>query len=80
MNLKVITEPTESAVNIELVKEFLRIDYNDEDMLIQTMIDAAIDHAEKFTRRSLNAKTYELNVKASDYIRLPNPRLPAWTR
>ncbi|MBT2215839.1 head-tail connector protein [Virgibacillus dakarensis] len=76
MNLKVITPPASSPVDLEYVKQYLRIDYDDEDALIQGMIDASVVHAEAFTRRSLAPKTYELIL--NDYVGqvyLPNPPL-----
>lgn len=76
MHLKVITPPSTPVVNLTDVKEYLRIDYSDEDATIEAMMMAAIDHAEKFIRRSLSPKTYELIV--DDYheqLTLPNPPL-----
>lgn len=73
MNLKVVTEPISQVVDIQTVKEYLRIDYNDEDMVIQTMIQAAVGHVEQFIRRSLAPKTYELTVYDVDTPALPNP-------
>lgn len=74
MNLKVITEPTEEPISLDDVKSFLRIDYNDDDKLLEIMITAAREHAETFTRRSIAKKTYELTL--NDYasrVSLPNP-------
>ncbi|TFJ92141.1 head-tail connector protein [Lentibacillus salicampi] len=73
MHLKVITEATESAVSVDTVKDYLRIDYSDEDMLIQSMIGASVSHVETFIRRSLAPKTYELTCEVSGLIKLPNP-------
>ncbi|MCG1029308.1 phage gp6-like head-tail connector protein [Virgibacillus halodenitrificans] len=74
MNLKVITYPANSPIKLDLVKDYLRIDYGEEDALIQGMINAAISHTENFTRRSLSIKTYELTLnKYKNRVKLPKP-------
>lgn len=76
MHLKVITQPTSEPIDVQMVKDYLRIDYSDEDFLIQGMSSAARDHAERFLRRSLVPKTYELIVDGfHEQLALPNPPL-----
>lgn len=76
MNLKVITLSTGEIVPLDYAKQFLRIDYNDDDMLIQGMVWAAIEHAETFIRRSISTKTYELTLNnGENSVMLPNPPL-----
>lgn len=73
-HLKVITEPTAEPIELSNVKQFLRIDHMDEDLLISGMISAAREHSETFTRRSLALKKYELTVNDfRERISLPKP-------
>lgn len=71
MHLKIITQ-NESPIKLGLVKDYLRIDHDEEDEMISTMLFAAIDYAEKFIRRSIIKKEYELITKGNS-IKLPNP-------
>lgn len=74
MNLKVITETTKEPILLDDVKQFLRIDYDEDDFILQTMVSAAREYAETFTRRSIANKTYELTINSYvDRISLANP-------
>nr|WP_319250500.1 head-tail connector protein [uncultured Celeribacter sp.] len=39
------------AISLSLVKSHLRVDYEDDDALIQTYLEAATLHAERYVRR-----------------------------
>lgn len=76
MHLKVITPPAGEPINVQMAKDYLRIDHTEEDTLIEGLIGAARDHAEKFLRRSLAPKTYEMIVDGfHKELSIPNPPL-----
>lgn len=76
MHLKVITEPIKEPVDIASLKEYQHIDHEEEQITFDRINKAARLSAEKFTRRSLAVKTYELTLyERFDRIKLPNPPL-----
>ncbi|UFT98095.1 head-tail connector protein [Radiobacillus kanasensis] len=76
MHLKVITEPMEEPLGVEVVKSYLRLDHSEEDTLLKSMITVAREQAENFTRRSIASKTYELTLEEfQNKIKIPNPPL-----
>jgi uncharacterized phiE125 gp8 family phage protein len=54
-----ITPASSLIVSVADIKEYLRVDSDAEDDLIETFIQAATQLAEKFTRRQFLAATYE---------------------
>ncbi|GIW49013.1 MAG: hypothetical protein KatS3mg079_489 [Caloramator sp.] len=78
MNLRVIEGPTDEVVSLEEAKSHLRIDGDDEDILIFSYIKAAREYAEIFTGRSFVGKTYEYITNPKEkysYVELPMPPL-----
>lgn len=74
MPVKLITPPSVEPITIEEAKIFLRIDTNEEDSLISSLISAARMHAEKYTCRSFLTQRWELTKKVlADKIYLPYP-------
>ena len=55
----VTVAPTEMAVSLATVKAYLKITSSAEDATLTIFINAAIDFAEKFTRRDFITRTYE---------------------
>jgi|GEM_PF-6705262 len=55
-NLTVLQARTNSLFNLDEVKRYLRVDFADDDVLIQSLIVAAINHVEMKTRYRLNWK------------------------
>ena len=47
----VITPPTESPITLAEAKAFMRVDFADDDTLIQSLIDTAVECGQKITRR-----------------------------
>lgn len=59
-NLALVTAPTEYPVTKEEAKAHLRYEDDEEDALVNTLIAAATDSAETFTRRRLVTQTWKL--------------------
>lgn len=70
-------QEVQEPVSIEEARAQCRIDYTDEDALIQAYISAAREHAETVTRRTLIASTWDhmLDAFPAGAIRLPMPPL-----
>lgn len=62
ISLAVITPPAESPVTVAEMKLILRIDGTSDDALLQLYIDAAVDWAQKYTRRAFITQTLELTL------------------
>ncbi|WP_163526618.1 head-tail connector protein [Halobacillus ihumii] len=76
MHVKVITEPTAEPLTVADAQEYLHLDQGQEDDTVKRIIAAARRSAEKFTRRSLAVKTYELILdERKERIKIPNPPL-----
>lgn len=58
---------SDEVISLASVKAFLRIDQNDDDAMIESFIDAAIDHAEKLMRRSIRTQTIVLTMDSFPY-------------
>lgn len=60
--VKVTSAPASSPVSLAEVKAWLRIDTSDEDALLASLIGAATDAAEQYTRRAFINQTIRLTV------------------
>ncbi len=58
--LSVITEPTEYPVTVSEIKEFARIDGNDEDSILETFLSGVVNNVENYLGRALITRTYKL--------------------
>jgi uncharacterized phiE125 gp8 family phage protein len=59
MSLRLITPPASEPVTREQAKNHLRVDINDDDTLIDSLITVARQRAEEFTRRAFLTQTWE---------------------
>lgn len=77
MSIRVITPPAGEPVSLAEAKLHLRVDTNDEDTLISSLITAARQYCEAFQRRAYITQTLELSLDSfpSGSIELPNPPL-----
>jgi len=78
MALVIQTEPAEEPLSIEEVKTHLRVDMDDDDDLISSMIKTAREHAEDVTHRKLITQTWKYYLDEwpdCEYIELPFPPL-----
>jgi uncharacterized phiE125 gp8 family phage protein len=73
----VTTAPTSYPVTVDDVKDFARIDGNDEDSIIESFIAAVTENVELYLRRSLITRTIKLTMDQWDKseIELPLPPL-----
>lgn len=75
--MRVVDEPETEPVTLEEAKLFLRVDIDDDDDLITSLITVARCYAEEFTRRAFVTQTLAFDLDewpSDDIIRLP--RLP----
>lgn len=78
MALKLITAPTEFPITLAQAKAHLRVDHDDDDDLIESLIEAVTDYAEKFQGRSLIEQTWDLyldELPTDGVIEIPRPPL-----
>ncbi len=57
-----ITQPKAEPVTLAMAKQHLRVDFDDDDALIDTLIVAAREYVEKITRRALYERTVLLSL------------------
>ena len=77
MALSVVTPPTTLAVPLADAKTYLRVDGTNEDSLIAGLIQAATDHVERVTRRTMIYTTYRLRLDSFPDGPIELPRSPA---
>lgn len=81
MTSKLIVPPTVEPVALDEMKNHARIDHDGDDALIASLITAARQWAEQYTRRAFIAQTYQMTLDAEDAhdrsIRLAYPPLIA---
>lgn len=79
--LNLVTPPTTEPVTVEQAVEHVRLDSDDELMLIAGYIQAARDYVETRTRRALMAQTWDLVLDAwpGRCLYLPKPPLQSVT-
>lgn len=76
MPIELVSPPSSEPVSLEEVKEHLRIDTNDHDGYLQTLISAARIIVEGHTNRALVSQQFDLflNCFRAEIV-LPNPKL-----
>ena len=74
--LTVSTAPTEEPVSVDECKQYLRVDYNDEDSLFASWIKAARELVEKDSARALLTQTLTLKMDAFPARTIYLERLP----
>jgi len=70
MGLQLITPPTVEPISLDEAKAHLRVDTDDDDLLISMMLTAARQYCETLTRRSLITQTWRLTLDS-----FPGPSL-----
>jgi uncharacterized phiE125 gp8 family phage protein len=70
---KVTTAPTTEPVTLAEAKAHLRVDFTDDDTLIEALIGAARAAAEEFTNRALMAQTITQVLHCFPYATTRNP-------
>lgn|SRR5574337_1304521 len=82
MITRLYTAPAVEPVTLEEAKNHLRVDLDDDDSLIESLVRAAREHAEVFTGRALISQTWEAYLDEwpkGDSISLPYPPLKSVT-
>lgn len=82
MKVTQVTAPTDEPVTIDETKHFLRIDDEDSDALIISLIKISREYAESVTGRALMTQTWKYyldDFPSEDYIELPFPPLSSIT-
>lgn len=78
MGLALYTAPVIEPVTLNEAKAHLRVDHNNEDALVTSLIKAAREYAEMFTNRALISQVWEMTLDyfpACNVIELPKPPL-----
>lgn len=57
-----VTGPAKEPLTLAEVKAWAKIDHTDEDALLATLITAAVDSAQEYTRRSFLTQTWRLTI------------------
>jgi len=73
MRTSLITPPAETAVSLEDAKRHLRVDFDDDDVLIQAYIEAGTDLIQQQTARCLITQTWAVTFDAFE-----DPYLLPW--
>lgn len=60
--LTLITPPAKDVISLAEMKAWAKIDHNEEDALLASLITAATESTEQFTNRSLLAQTWRLTL------------------
>ena len=73
-----LTAPSHEPITLEEAKVFLRLDTEDHDFLLLSLITAAREHIEMYTRRQLVTARYQLTMDdwpRAGIFKLPRPPL-----
>ncbi len=62
LNFRVISQPTVEPVSLEAAKKHLRVDFAEDDLLIQALISAAREWAEVYCKRAFFEQTIVLSL------------------
>jgi uncharacterized phiE125 gp8 family phage protein len=69
--ITIVTEPSRKALDIEDVKNFLKLDEDSDEVFVRTLIGAAEKYVEEFTGRSLINRTLKLSLDGIQEVDLP---------
>ncbi|WEG14150.1 head-tail connector protein [Pullulanibacillus sp. KACC 23026] len=76
MDYKIVDQSAEEPIDLDIVKEHLKVEFDDEDTLITSLIAASRELCEAKTWRSLKTQKYEMSLgHFHDTIRIPKPPL-----
>lgn len=80
MPLVLVTKPGKEPVSLEMAKEHLRVDDNDSDGYIGTLIFVARQYAEHYLRRALITQTFDYYLDGfSNAMEIPRGKLQSVT-
>lgn len=64
--INILSETDSEIINLSEIKNFLRIDFEDDDNLLKRLLKSAIKRCELYISQSLNLKTYQLSLYKID--------------
>ena len=70
-DVAIISDSTTEVVTLAEAKNYLRVDFNDDDVLIQGIIDSAIRRLEQYGSFSMTPRTYQTIAYMDNIIELP---------
>jgi len=82
MNVLLVTAPTLEPITVQEAKEHLYIDTADNDSYVSTVVKAATNHIENWTRRAIMTQTWDYWIDgfpSCNYITLPFGNLQSVT-
>lgn len=63
--------PTATIVTLQAAKDYLRVDYSEDDTLIQSLIDTARIRLEQYASVAMSARTLKVVAYVDEFIELP---------
>jgi len=70
-DITTITEPTDIIVTLEAAKNYLRVDFNEDDTLIQGLIDSAIKRLEQYAGIAFSPRELQVVAFVDEFIEPP---------
>jgi uncharacterized phiE125 gp8 family phage protein len=70
-DVAIISDSITEVVTLAEAKNYLRVDFNDDDVLIQGIIDSAIRRLEQYGSFSMTERTYQTVAYVDNIIELP---------
>ena len=64
--INILSEVNNDIISLSEIKNFLRIDFEDDDDLLKRLLKSAIRRCELYISQSLNSKTYQLSLYKID--------------
>ncbi len=73
--INILTEQDANIIDLAEIKNFLRIDFDDDDNLLKELLKTAVKQCELYISKSLSEKNYKLSVYecATNTLNLPYP-------
>ncbi len=63
--------PSATIVTLQAAKDYLRVDYSEDDTLIQSLIDTARIRLEQYASVAMTARTLKVVAYVDEFIELP---------
>lgn len=70
-DVSVLTDPTDVVVTLAEAKNYLRVDFNDDDVLIQSIIDSAVRRLEQYGSFAMTYRELQAIAYVDNLIELP---------
>lgn len=73
--ISILTEENSNIIELSEIKNFLRIDFNDDDNLLKELLKSATKQCELYISQSLSKKTYKFSIYSitNNILKLPYP-------